>query len=243
MIFRERPHYTRAPLTHAILQVAFEPPAEPIAFDALAPRLRDALAPVNGATEYTLRRADEANQNSEVVAVAIDSADGKIITLASAETCIAMRREPYETWEQFYPTFQALWRAFVSAVRVEKIIDVNVHYANQMDIGVGDAPDTLEGLLNIYPVILPAVSGMTTDRSSLSQRLLDENVDFEIALSNTAGAGRARRIILDLRARATEHLRNTIEDYDLAAAFDCLHARIDEVFNAAITDQTREFLV
>ncbi|MCC7439852.1 MAG: TIGR04255 family protein [Armatimonadetes bacterium] len=146
---------------------------------------------------------------------------------------------PYQSWEQFRSLIEVGLNAYQEVANPEKFVRIGLRYINRIDIP-GKNVRTNE-YLNAYPVV-PEPSGKKS-QSWLQRTELpynDENAVFILhvgTINHPDHDGDSFMIDLDF---ATQHSPPPINK-----AFDWLnraHNHLEDMFEAAITDKTRELI-
>lgn len=245
--------YSRAPITEAIIdfRVAL---AEDFAIERIAdihPRIKEdfpIMQPFHRKIgTFTVDpngpnapfKVDTSTQHSGFW---FKSRDNLRIFQATAEGFTFNRLAPYQSWDEFRSVARDLWRVYTEACKPICVTRIGIRYVNQISI---PANELIE--LKDYFNTIPEVSSQLTQKvlQSFFMQLQIPQQDLScLLIINEAIAPQTNpnfvTIILDL-----DLFREQIWDRDDEAIWqflEQLHDRKNEVFEASITDRTRELI-
>ena len=243
------PHYNKAPITEALIDIRAE----------LAPELRfedlQAIKKHLGA-DYPREETRHLGQATLQFGPSVQaSAVQKPLALMfrhSSDTQVVQfrvdgytfsRLKPYEDWERLKKEAQRLWDIYRELFRPKKILRVALRYINQLDLpGTSIEP---EDYLNAYPQVPKDLPGDLRDfgpylmNLSVHQHDLKGVLVLNEALVPPSTAGIVS-IVLDLDL----YVENppVTNEQDLWAFFEKLRERKNMYFEACITEKTRELI-
>lgn len=242
----QRQHYSRAPIAEAIIDVTVEPAPGVTAAD-LAGLLeqdeslltgQDKLIFATGQVEFRPGVPAKASASEEEHGFKFSSEDGKNICQARLSGYGFSRLAPYENWEQFCEQAVRLWRRYRLVAKPTKVLRLAVRYINRIDIPA----DTVD--MKEYFLTSPEVSPRLPQQMAgffMQIRLPQEDIAAMLVLNQTIVPPRqpeSTSIVLDLDL--FRDLDVPQDDDAMWSYFEVLHARKNEVFEACITDRTRE---
>lgn len=240
------PHYEKAPITEAIidLRVSFAETIEMTRLEAAFSQEqeqypgRKRLRQGTGQLEFGPRISFSAT--TEDLGLAFTSVDNKQVVQFRRNGFTFNRLTPYESWKPFAGEARRLWNVYRKGLSPNAITRLAVRYIHRIPLppSMGD----ISHWLKTYPEVAEGVSTLvagffmhvTVPLPELKGTLaLIETVD-----ERRSGKGEGPAIILDLDLfRAVEVPQ---DEESIWAYFEQLHARKNEVFEACITDKTRE---
>jgi uncharacterized protein (TIGR04255 family) len=241
--------YNSAPITEAVIEIRVQPPSK--AETAALERLADSLSPdfpMNAPMQFLeMGIAQQAGQpvqqtiSQSIIGLRLAKADGSRVLQLRNEGFAYSHLAPYTEWPAFKAEAQPLWKRYREACRDAKATRCALRYINRIDI-----PETrieLHDYFELYPKIPDAlpqqdVVGMTLNLQ-MPQPDLECMVNLGYALVEPVKAGHIS-FILDI-----DIFRLQIEGWDdqrIWAFLDRLRDRKNEIFEACITDRTRELI-
>jgi len=149
------------------------------------------------------------------------------------------RLAPYTNWEDFRDEARKIWKAYRNAVRPEKVTRVAVRYINRFDL-----PQPVMDLKD-YLRTAPEVSADLTRPAGFFMQVVIPQEDIHGVLILTEAATEApgpnlSSIILDIDLSRTVDV--PLDDEGVWGVFETLRRRKNEIFEACITDRTRELI-
>lgn len=242
----EQLHYEKAPITEAIidLRVAFDAPIK-------MKRLEEAFA---GETERypSAKRLQESfgqiefgprlstSARTEDLGFAFTAVDEKQVAQFRRNGFTFSRLAPYESWEPFSAEAKRLWEVYRRRLAPKSIDRLAVRYINRIQLP--PSIDDISHWLKTYPEVADGVS-KTVAGFFMHVTIPQPELKGSLALIETvderrSDKGEGAAIILDLDLyRAVEVPQ---DEESIWAYFEQLHLRKNEVFEACITDKTRE---
>jgi uncharacterized protein (TIGR04255 family) len=236
-------HYSRAPITEAIIDFQVELP-EGVGLSDLE-RCQDAAYP---AKKDLSTRFVDAESGREVPTLApsrqvgflFTSADEKQLFQARSNGFTVHRLAPYEGWGPFRDETRRLWDIYRQRVRPRKVGRVAVRYVNRLDLP--SPVKELKDYLRTFPEVAP---GLPQELAGFSMQLLipQQDIQATLALREMAvppAAPGVESVILDIDLFRTEEIPS--DDAGIWAFIESLRTRKNEIFEACITDRTREVI-
>ncbi|MBX7135700.1 MAG: TIGR04255 family protein [Fimbriimonadaceae bacterium] len=242
----EQPHYEKAPITEAIidLRVSFAEPIEMTRLEAAFSQEqeqypgRKRLQQGMGQFEFGPRISSSAT--TEDLGFAFTSVDEKQVAQFRRNGFTFSRLTPYESWGPFSGEARRLWDVYRKGLSPNAITRLAVRYINRIQLP--PSIDDISHWLKTYPEVAEGVSKLvagffmhvTVPLPELKGALaLIETVD-ERRLDKGDGVA----IILDLDLFRTADVPQ--DEESIWAYFEELHVRKNQVFEACLTDKTRE---
>jgi uncharacterized protein (TIGR04255 family) len=244
----KQPHYDRAPITEAIidLRVCFSESVELSRVSEVfagekavypdSKRLRHGM----GTFDFGSRVSSSAT--AEDTGFAFTSATGRQVVQYRRNGFTFSQLAPYESWQPFSAEARRLWNIYRTGLSPSTVTRLAVRYINRIQLPA--LSHDLSHWLNTYPNVAEGVSSsaagffmhVTIPQPQIGGDLtLVETVD-EQSSANTNGPA----IILDLDLFRIVDVPQ--DEESIWAFFEQLHERKNEVFEACITDKTRELL-
>lgn len=240
-------HYAKAPITEAVIDLRIEEPIDG-GLSSLNNFERsiqgqylksDEIVNFEGRFEISKGETSIAS-NSTVLGYRFPSADNRQIVQARLDGFSLIRLAPYQKWEIFRDEARRLWNLYQVATNTKTVTRVAVRYINRLDLPL-PLTDLKEYLLTV-PEISP----------KLSQALSDYFMRLEIPQEDVRGT---LVLIEAIISPSKENLVSVLLDIDLFSnsAFssteddlwnllEVFRIRKNEIFEACITDKTRELL-
>jgi uncharacterized protein (TIGR04255 family) len=242
-------HYTKASITEALIDLRVELPSE-LALAALR-EIQRSIESDYPIVEDLMVAQGSFQAGSNVTATASQSrvgyrclsSDEKRILQARVDGFTFSQLAPYDTWETLRNEAQKLWQVYSSVTQPKTIQRVAVRYINRLDLPI-DASGSLDfkDYLRTVPEISPHLPQGLSDyfmqlqipQPDLQASLILNEAIFPPVTQNIVS------VLLDI------DLFSTVEFFaDHEAAWGLLekfHDRKNEIFEACITDRTRELL-
>ncbi|MEH2295070.1 TIGR04255 family protein [Nostoc sp.] len=240
-------HYTKAPITEAVIDLSVD-----ISFEGGVSSLSNFGHLIEG--EYS-KHGDLINLENKIqigqdgTSVAANqtvfgyrflSSDNRQIVQARLDGFSLIRLAPYEKWEIFRDEARRLWNLYQVATNTKTVTRVAVRYINRLNL-----PLPLNDLKE-YLLTAPEIS------PKLSQALSDYFMQLEIPQEDIGGTlvlieaiippskDDLVSVLLDIDLFSNVAFSSTEDDHwNLLEAF---RIRKNEIFEACITDKTRELL-
>ncbi|MBA3946952.1 MAG: TIGR04255 family protein [Herpetosiphonaceae bacterium] len=241
----EQKHYTRAPITEAIIDVRVELSAD-VTLDTLA-EARAVLPdyPTSTNIEFFQTHVSVAPEltgttTKEHIGYALVSEDGRQICQVRLDGFTFNRLAPYEHWAAFRDEARRLWEAYQKITHPTAIMRVAVRTINRLDLP-GPKVDFYDFLRTVPEVSSDLPQGLSTYFMQLQIPLPD--IDAMLWLNEGMAPPlhpNVVSVILDIDLFREQHLPS--DEVALWELFEQLHGRRNSVFEACITDRTRELI-
>lgn len=238
-------YYSRAPITEALIDIRAELP-DGVTLATLIdvhssikadyPMLENFLI-VQG--QMVAGASVGATASQTQVGYIFSSSDQKQIFQARLDGVTFSRLAPYDRWETFRSEAQRLWSIYQSATKPKRLSRLGLRYINRLDLPFPfeDLKDYLRTVPEVSPDLPQGLSGyfmqLQIPQEDLSSMLILNQALIPPPTPNVVS------VLLDI------DIGREIELPDTEAAWDVLeqlHTRTDQVFEACITDRTRELI-
>ncbi|HEY9871927.1 MAG TPA: TIGR04255 family protein [Candidatus Obscuribacterales bacterium] len=238
-------HYSRAPITEALIDLRAELPD-----GVTLATLIDVHSIIKA--DYPMRQELMIFQGKMVAGASVgatasqtqtgygfSSSDRKQTFQARLDGFTFSRLAPYDRWETFRGEAQRLWSIYQSATNPKRISRVALRYINRLDLPFPfeDFKDYLRTVPEVSPDLPQGLSGYF-----MQLQIPQDDLRAMLVLNQAIippPSPDVVSVLLDI------DLGREIELPDTEAAWDVLeqlHTRTDQVFEACITDLTRELI-
>lgn len=244
-------HYEKAPITEAIIDIRVTL-SEGVTIEKLQgiySLVRDRLPTVEpyyksvGEFNYRPGSAFEIKNTSEQqVGFWFRSEDNLQTFQASLEGFTFNRLAPYESWEKFSSDARAFWEIYAKICQPVQITRVAVRYVNQLNIPAKQ-PIELKDYLRIAPEVSSALPQNTLQVFYMQLQIPQNDLNCMLVINEAIAPPinpETVSVLLDFdlfRQETWEKSGEEIWDF-----LEQLHRRKNEVFEASITDKTRELI-
>lgn len=241
-----RRHYSRAPITEAVIDLGVTlPPKTTLAalvglHNSIAtdyPHQEDLLV-LHGQMRAGASVGASASQTQ--LGFGYASSDQKQIIHARLDGFSFSRLAPYEHWEAFRDEAKRLWGIYQNAIHPIAINRLAVRYINRLNLPlpVKDFKD----YLRVFPEVPSDISDFLNGYF-LQLQIPKPEVDATLILNQAIippSSDAVVSVLLDLDLFKQCDL--PIAETTLWENLDNLHEKIDSIFEACITDETRELI-
>lgn len=239
-------HYPRAPITEAIIDLRVQLPqgvdVERIsqAFDREASRYPNKKVLAKAVGRVRLGAEMAASTSATQIGFVLTNADETLICQPTIEGFTLSKLTPYESWEPFRDEARRLWNIYREAIQPEAVRRLAVRYINRIDIPepVGDLSSYLRTLPSIAPE-LPQVLDNFLMQLVIRQSDIESTMKLSEAVVESPKPETAS-VVLDIDIFRADNI--PVDEAALWQIFEQLRARKNEVFEACITDRTRELI-
>lgn len=248
----ETQHYSRAPITEAVLDIRVQLPDD-VTLDTLL------MVHINEQVSYPTRRTRIAGQAQVTMGteMAFNASQGPIghVFMSSDEHQIFQARldgftfsrfAPYERWETFRNEALRLWATYREVARPEAITRVALRYINRLDLPLpfNDLREYLKTIPEVskemkYPALSSFFMQLQVPQFDLKSVLI-LNEAIVPPPEDTQTDPNAISILLDIDLFREDELPG--DEEALWALFEQLRERKNEVFEASITTRARELI-
>lgn len=244
---KTRRHYRKAPITEAVidLRVPIIHASEIEHYSTLAngteheyPTKSRLLEPEGVVEVRGVETGVATGVSAKSIGYRFVSADGRYVCQNRMNGLTLSRLQPYENWEPFRDEARKLWERFRERFHPETVTRLALRYINRIDIRAEriDLKDYFRTLPEVSPELPQTLRGFFM-QVRLPERDLNAEAVINQMLAEPAERG-AFSIILDIDLFQTQRVPDS-EDL-IWGQFEKLHDRKNEIFEACITDKTRE---
>lgn len=238
-------HYSRAPITEALIDIRAE-----ISDRVTLATLIDVHSSIK--TDYPMRQDFLMLQGQMVAGASVgatasqtqvgyifSSSDQKQILQARLDGFTFSRLAPYDRWETFRTEAQQLWSIYQSVTNPHRINRLALRYVNRLDLPLpfGDFKDYLRTVPEVSPDLPQGLSGYFM-QLQMPQEDIRAMLILNQALIPPLNPD-VVSILLDIELGRDIELPDTEAVWDV---LEQLHTHTDQVFEACITDRTRELI-
>jgi uncharacterized protein (TIGR04255 family) len=243
------PHYNRAPITEALIDIRIEPSTtlKLEDFQPLKTRLADyPKEETRNLNTVTIQFGSGIAQTTEQKpwALILRNNEGNQVVQFSLNGFTFSRLEPYQDWEHLRDESKRLWDIYSALAKPKTIVRIAVRFINVFKFpGERVEPDEY---LNIFPEVPKDLPPELRDFGPFSMRLPFPQLDLQGVLVINQGNGIRQPgdaiipIILDLDLFVEKP--NVANEDELWALFERLRVRKNQYFEASITNKTRELI-
>jgi uncharacterized protein (TIGR04255 family) len=238
-------HYMRAPITEAIISLGVKP-AESVTLaniercGAEQPGYPNKKSIIVSTGQFQIGEGISASTTAQQVGFLFSSTDQKLVFQVRPDGFALSRLAPYENWERFRNEARRLWNVYREIARPERLARLAVRYINRFDLPLPlvDFKDFLTTIPEVAPRLPQGLAGffMQLNIPQVDKKavlLLSETI-IEPAHPDVVS------IVLDIDLVRTDDLPT--EEEAIWFFMDELRVRKNEVFEACITDRTRELI-
>jgi uncharacterized protein (TIGR04255 family) len=243
------PHYNRAPITEALIDIRIEPSTHLKLedFQPLKARLADyPKEETRNLNAVTIQFGAGISQTTEQKpwALVLRNADNNQVVQFSLNGFAFSRLEPYQDWEHLRDEAKRLWAIYSELAKPKSIARIALRFINVFKFPAERVePDEY---LNIFPEVPKGLRPELRDFGPFSMRLPFPQLDLQGVLVINQGNGIPQPgdviipIILDLDLFVESP--KVANEEELWALFEKLRVRKNEYFEASITEKTRELI-
>jgi uncharacterized protein (TIGR04255 family) len=242
------PHHPQAPITEAVLDIRVDLPEE-TTLEALAqlgskwreeyPTRRDRLQ-LRG--EWTMGTEVSVRGKQSQLGYIYVSQDDLQVVQARLDGFTFSRLRPYINWEHFCSEARRLWRIYREGTAVKSITRIAVRYINRLDLPMVGEKIDLKDYLRTGPEISPELP-QNLNGYFMQLRIPLDDVASEVIVTQTIvepAQEDVASILLDIDLFRTADIPQ--DEEQLWHTFDQLRPVKNQVFEASITDRTRELI-
>jgi len=242
----ERKIYAKAPITEAIIDLRVMPYPN-LELDTLKQLCEDTIAEyprvdptieVAGTIQIQPGVSASASAQQEQTGYRSISSDGKLVCQRQLQGFTFSRLAPYESWGPFRDIARSLWSVYRDATRPRRVTRLAIRYVNRINVPKASAE------LKDYFRTLPEISSdlpQTIDGFFMQVQLPLDDIEASVILNHTIVPPTERNVIsviLDVDLFCEDTVPN--DDGGIWDYFETLHTRKNEIFEACITEKTRE---
>jgi uncharacterized protein (TIGR04255 family) len=181
----------------------------------------------------------ETSTNQTPIGYVYTSNDHKRVLNAGLAGFTFSQMEPYDRWEVFRDEARRLWQIYREFTDVLSVTRIGARYVNRIDIPSSsiDFKDFFRTIPEVSPDLPQGLSGYF-----MQLQIPQEDIEAMVLINQFMAPPQSSEnvsVILDIDV-FQEPLQ--IVDDSFWASLEILHAKIDNVFEACITDRTRELI-
>ncbi len=244
-----RMHYTRAPILEAVIDIHVRLPAAVLleqlaqiewgeehgSFGEPRPRLRGDVRFGGGAEGPTIT----ASQSQ--IGFTFGDVERTRIVQARLDGFAFSRLAPYDRWEPFCEEARQLWERYCAAVKPLGVTRVAVRYINRLELPL--PLKNFRNYLRTFPEVSPDLpQGLSSFLMQL--QIPQEDIADGVLILNEgileSTDPNVAAVLLDIDL--FRPVAMPVSGTDVWDALEELHNRKNEVFEASITDRTRELI-
>lgn len=241
----ERRHYSKAPITEALIDLRVNLPGE-----ATLKRLNDLFPSIS--IEYPNQdnqlifqgqlmagTSVSATANQTQIGYAYSDRDRRQVFNACLGSFTFSRLAPYDRWESFRDEAKRLWSIYQDAVRPITITRLAVRYVNRLDIPlpISDLKDFLRTVPEVSVDLPEGLSGYF-----MQLQIPQEDVGAMVVINQAMIPPANPEVISILLDIDISQDYTLLIDKDFWSCLEKLHTRLNHVFEACITDETRKLI-
>ena len=240
------PHYSKAPLTEAVLDIRVELASEitlqqlrevQVVEEVRYPRREDNVIVVG---QMSMGRQVGASAQQTQNGYRFVSQDNRQIFQARLDGFTFSRLAPYETWESFQNEARRLWEVYRPIAKPKNIKRLALRYINRLDLPlpIKDFKDYLRTIPEISSDMSQGLSGYF-----MQLQLPQPDLEAMLHLNQTLippPSPSLVSVVLDFDLFCKDNVPS--EDKDIWKQFETLRNRKNEVFEACITNKTRRLI-
>lgn len=240
--------YSRAPITEAIIDLRIASRSEfgieqlrlCVDSEKVSYPKRETISLALGKMEIGAGGSTSATAKQEQIGFKLSSADGKYVWQARHDGFTLSRLAPYEDWNTFCCEARRLWQNYRASAEPVIVDRVAVRYINRIDLPhrYVELKEYFRTSPEVSPELPPTLSGffmqLQLPQTDLKGHLLIHQTIVPPDKPNVIP------VILDIDLFRSDDVPNVEEE--IWGYFEKLRIRKDEVFEACITDKTRELI-
>ncbi len=243
-------HYSKAPITEAIIDLRVLLPGD-VSVNKLADihsYIRNKFPTVQpihrgvGLVAFQRGMPTEVNTSEQHLGFWFRSEDNLRTFQVTLEGFTFNRLAPYDSWEEFSNDARSLWEIYREICRPTHVTRAAIRYINQINIPA-DGIIELKDYLSTVPEVSPNLPEKALQTYFMQLQLPQQDLNCMLiineALAQPTNPG-IITVILDLDLFRQQICNN--DDEDIWQFLDKLRDRKNEVFEASITDKTRELI-
>jgi uncharacterized protein (TIGR04255 family) len=182
--------------------------------------------------------AASASASHEQTGLKFLTPDGKYICQFRKTGMVLSRLAPYESWEPFRDEARRLWNMYRESVKPGPVTRLAVRYINRIDIP--EPSVDLKRYFRTSPELSPQLP-QNLARFFMQLRITQDDINAEAVINQTTIPPEQEgvvSVVFDVDLFRTDGVPQ--DDEAIWSYFETLHARKNEIFEACITDETRE---
>jgi uncharacterized protein (TIGR04255 family) len=246
-VHRTRPHYDKAPILEAVIdfRVAAGGELALAALGTLDLSLKSEYPTRDGIKEQAVAfvaGGAEPAVSSKDIGFRFTSADKKRVLQFRTTGFTFSRLPPYQSWEPFCTEARQLWKLYAAARRPELVTRIAVRYVNRLELPlpIADFKDYLRNVPEVSGNLPQGLSGFVLQLKIPQPDLPGGMLILNQGLLDSPDPNVAA-VLLDVDL--FHEARFKPDSDGIWDALEVLHQRKNDVFEASITDKTRELIL
>jgi len=243
-------HYSKAPITEAVIDLKVTL-TEGISVDKLKdihPYISEKFPTIEpfyrgvGAFSYQPGSTFQVNTSQQQIGFWFRSKDNLRTFQATLEGFAFNRLAPYESWEEFSSNAKYLWEIYKEICKPIQVTRAAVRYINQINIPVNGLTE-LKDYLSTVPEVSPNMPQNALQSFFMQLQIPQQDLNCMLIINEALAPPTNPEIvtiILDLDLFSQQVWDSS--DEDIWLFLEKLRRRKNEVFEASITDRTRELI-
>jgi uncharacterized protein (TIGR04255 family) len=235
--------YSRSPITEAVIDFRVELPKDVELSDLEACQdaaYADKMGLFDTSAQIELGNEAASSTTSRQVGFLFTTADKKQFFQAHFEGFLMHRLAPYEGWKPFRDEARRLWDRYRQTTRPRKVTRVAVRFINRLDLPspVGEMKDYLRTSPEVSPDLPQELAGFF-----MQLNIPQPDIKSTLLLRETAvppAVPGKESVVLDIDLFRADEIPS--DDAGIWAFLESLRSRKNEIFEACITDRTREVI-
>lgn len=258
----KRRHYPNAPIIEATISISVVPPVDLDAVgiskmrEGLGEQYPDMVEEHFYASEVSVPEIGKPAEHDDIhehVGYSFFSDDHKQRLRARFDSFDFSVMSPYDRWESFREEAYRLWDMYKVIAGVEKAVRVAVRYVNRIDIpnkilDSGQRGARLDDYLMVRPEIPDGwPTGDLLQNFFMQLQMWQPDLECMLIINEAPDIPPregvvSMRLDIDLFKERYEEPWNILDDSEIWDFLERLHERKNDVFEASITDETRELI-
>ena len=243
-------HYSKAPITEAIIDIRVKLP-ESLSIDKLNdiyPYVSDKFPTLEpyykdvGLITYQPGTTFKVDTSHQQIGFWFRSEDNLQTFQATLEGFTFNRLAPYESWEKFSSDAKILWEIYKEICEPIHVMRVAIRYINQINIPTHELTD-LKDYLSIAPDVSSKLAQNALETFFMQLQIPQQDLNCKVVINEALAPPTNPEfvtIILDLDLFRQQIWESN--DEEIWGFLEKLRHRKNEVFEASITDKTRELI-
>ena len=239
-------HYAKAPINEATIDFRVSPPDE-ITFESLVPFKKNLTKSFPIQEDFTINTAhlvlDKDSASSEFKSqhkgFRLLSEDKRQVLVVTTAGFTFSHMHPYDEWETFRKEARVLWNSYKKACKPSQINRIGIRYINRLDLPLS----RLNAYLLLHPTV-PPIPNRAALGFFMQLQIPQPDIDGILIINEAkvdAPNPDTLSILLDIDI-FREYSWDINHDDEAWDFLEKLRERKNEVFEASITQKTRELI-
>jgi len=243
----DRPHYQRAPIAEAIIDLRLVEPVSLETVKAAADRLKDDFPiqfPIYQFSVEIPAQSDEEQlaptNTQEFLGWRLTNKEQSRVILLQRQGFTFSHLPPYSEWSQFSGEARRHWTCFSEYLQSSDVQRVAVRIVNRIPVAAGHVD--LKHYLNVYPLLpesLPSVANALFVQLQLSVPHIDPSARVIINVASGQQSESGPHLLLDIDLFVE---RKTSDVDEIWALLDKFGREKNVIFETCITDEVRKLI-